>query len=431
MSSSFHSTSEPTRTAGRVYAALGPKCQTLIWAWRYDSSRPELTAAASSRAHFDLTSILSIPTRWSFPCRSAHVDDPSRAIAPSSTFQFRSSCCNLVAVTPTGQYEYDRGYTSASYPVSVSPSVAGQAAGDQVTSYTDQSVAHETQDEQPYDYYQESQNVGIRYSTLLSSVDSVDNASQHADQAEQEQGNISESENPVFGSIQFEQHPESLAAILPSYFAAGRSMLTSHGYFVDPSAHQSSQHAQAVLGSHSLEQYQSQPATNAQASYYPIDTATNSVLTVYTDINQIQATLVSLLQYITAGPPSTPAIATDIMPRLADISRYLGDHAIDLGLADDNSLPYDCRLQFWRLFNRSWIGVISRNWLMSGGGTAVAQGPTSLTRQQLEDMAELVISLSDNIQRYGLVDYEMGVWEERILDGIQCMLDQMGDSGVR
>ncbi|ODQ71690.1 hypothetical protein LIPSTDRAFT_73419, partial [Lipomyces starkeyi NRRL Y-11557] len=61
----------------------------------------------------------------------------------------------------------------------------------------------------------------------------------------------------------------------------------------------------------------------------------------------------------------------------------------------------------------------------------VAQGPTSLTRQQLEDMAELVISLSDNVQRYGLVDYELGVWEERILDGIQCMLDQMGESGVR
>ncbi|KAK9493151.1 hypothetical protein V1508DRAFT_110291 [Lipomyces doorenjongii] len=203
-------------------------------------------------------------------------------------------------------------------------------------------------------------------------------------------------------------------------------MLTSHGYFIDPSAQQSSQHAQPVLGSQSLEQYQSQPTTNAQASYYPLDTATHSVLTVYTDINQIQSTLVSLLQYITASPPSTTAIATDIMPRLADISRYLGDHAIDLGLADDNSLPYDCRLQFWRLFNRSWIGVISRNWLMCGGGTTVAQGPTSLTRQQLEDMAELVISLSDNVQRYGLVDYEMGVWEECILDGIQCMLDQMG-----
>ncbi|KAK9484039.1 hypothetical protein V1527DRAFT_484292 [Lipomyces starkeyi] len=353
--------------------------------------------------------VLPIPTRWSYPCRSAHVDDPSRAIAPS-TVRSRSSRRNPVAVTPAGQYDYDRGYTSASYPVSVSPSVAGQAAGEQATSYTDQSVAHETEDEQPYDYYQESQNVGIRYSTLLSNVDGVDNASQ---QAGQEDG-----ENPAFGSIHFEQHPESLAAILPSYFAAGRSMLTSHGYFVDPSAHQSSQHTQAVLGSHSLEQYQSQPATNAHASYYPIAAATNSVLSVYTDINQIQSTLVSLLQFITASPSSTPAIATDIMPRLADISRYLGDHAIDLGLADDNSLPYDCRLQFWRLFNRSWIGVISRNWLMSGGGTTVAQGPTSLTRQQLEDMAQLVISLSDNVQRYGLVDYELGVWEERILDGM-------------
>ncbi|KAK9242939.1 hypothetical protein V1506DRAFT_33717 [Lipomyces tetrasporus] len=217
--------------------------------------------------------------------------------------------------------------------------------------------------------------------------------------------------------MQFEQTPDPLSdAILPSYFAAagGGSMLTPHSYFVDPTGQPSSE--QTVFGSLPLEQYQSQ--TTGQGSYYPIDTAAGSILSVYTDIDQIQSILVSLLQYISASPLSTPAIATEIMPRLADISRYLGDHAPDLGLADDSSLPHDSRLQFWRLFNRSWIGVISRNWLVAGGGTTSAQGPTSLTRRQLEEMAELVISLSDNVQRYGLVDYEMGVWEERILYGM-------------
>ncbi|KAK9365499.1 hypothetical protein V1509DRAFT_675552 [Lipomyces kononenkoae] len=376
------------------------------------------------------------------------VDEDNTRVIAESAVRSRSNHRSPAAVTPAGLYDHDdRGYADDSFPASVSPSVASQAdpeghaqpggrvVGAQATCYTGQSVAHETVDEQPYNYYPETPNVGIRYSTLLGNVvgavDSVESVSEQTEPVNSHIGrggdDGSGGANTAFPSITFEQNPESVhTAYLSSYFAAGGgSMFSSDGgYFVEPAAaaaaHHSSQHNQTVIGSPvPVQQYQSQSTETTQGSYYPIDTVTSSsVPATYTNLHQIQSTLVSLLQYITASPSSTPSIATDIMPRLANISRYLGEHAIDLGLADDRSLPYDARLQFWRLFNRSWIGVISRNWLMSGGGLTVAQGPTSLTRQQLEEMAEIMISLSDNVQRYGLVDYEVGVWEDHILDGM-------------
>jgi hypothetical protein len=49
-----------------------------------------------------------------------------------------------------------------------------------------------------------------------------------------------------------------------------------------------------------------------------------------------------------------------------------------------------------------------------------------LTVDELEDMGDFLIHFCDGIERHGLVDYEMGVWEEEILDrtkiSIPCIL---------
>jgi len=43
--------------------------------------------------------------------------------------------------------------------------------------------------------------------------------------------------------------------------------------------------------------------------------------------------------------------------------------------------------------------------------------PTALMSVgQMDEMAKELIRLCDNMEKHGLVDYEMGVWEERILD---------------
>jgi hypothetical protein len=46
------------------------------------------------------------------------------------------------------------------------------------------------------------------------------------------------------------------------------------------------------------------------------------------------------------------------------------------------------------------------------------RAPRELLRGEfLERMGRELVRLCDNIERHGLVDYQMGVWEEEIIDG--------------
>jgi len=50
------------------------------------------------------------------------------------------------------------------------------------------------------------------------------------------------------------------------------------------------------------------------------------------------------------------------------------------------------------------------------------QAPRGLLRAEfLERMARELIRLCDGMERHGLVDYQMGVWEEEIIDGKRLM----------
>lgn len=40
-----------------------------------------------------------------------------------------------------------------------------------------------------------------------------------------------------------------------------------------------------------------------------------------------------------------------------------------------------------------------------------------LSQDRMEDMGKDLIQLCDQLEQYGLVDYEMGIWEEEILCG--------------
>jgi hypothetical protein len=44
-----------------------------------------------------------------------------------------------------------------------------------------------------------------------------------------------------------------------------------------------------------------------------------------------------------------------------------------------------------------------------------------LSREVLKEMVDDLIRLCDGIERHGLVDYGVGVWEERIVEGMLLM----------
>lgn len=73
----------------------------------------------------------------------------------------------------------------------------------------------------------------------------------------------------------------------------------------------------------------------------------------------------------------------------------------------------------WTEFNTCWLAVLQRQkddtqHLMDTGQPPVPPQST-LPATLLESMAEALVSLCDGLEKYGLVDYQMGVWEEEIM----------------
>lgn len=90
-----------------------------------------------------------------------------------------------------------------------------------------------------------------------------------------------------------------------------------------------------------------------------------------------------------------------------------------LGLASDFRLSREDRLKVWNEFNTCWLAVLQRQkddtQQMMDTGQPPVPPQNLLQAALLERMAEALVSLCDGLEKYGLVDYEMGVWEEEIM----------------
>lgn len=87
-----------------------------------------------------------------------------------------------------------------------------------------------------------------------------------------------------------------------------------------------------------------------------------------------------------------------------------------IGLTSDDH-PYNAidREQFWAGLNNCWLYALAQR-----------QEPSSeverMTDQHLYGLREMVVAWADKLERYGLVDYEMGWWEADILAAIDAIL---------
>ena len=49
-------------------------------------------------------------------------------------------------------------------------------------------------------------------------------------------------------------------------------------------------------------------------------------------------------------------------------------------------------------------------------GAQLQRSQTLIPQESLEKMGKELVRLCDGVERHGLVDYQYGVWEERIID---------------
>ncbi|KAJ5920940.1 hypothetical protein N7466_009266 [Penicillium verhagenii] len=110
---------------------------------------------------------------------------------------------------------------------------------------------------------------------------------------------------------------------------------------------------------------------------------------------------------------------------LLEISEWLVTNSRDLGILRDDNLSYPDRLELWKEFNICWLAVCQKQKDLTQGytGDHPSVQITLLTRDRMEAMGKALIQLCDQLEQHGLVDYQMGIWEEEIL----CVLGQCLD----
>lgn len=69
----------------------------------------------------------------------------------------------------------------------------------------------------------------------------------------------------------------------------------------------------------------------------------------------------------------------------------------------------------WQDYNHAWLALLQRQKDMMESGQQLGRSQTLLGQESLEHLGRKLIEVGDKLEKHGLVDYERGVWEERIV----------------
>jgi hypothetical protein len=108
------------------------------------------------------------------------------------------------------------------------------------------------------------------------------------------------------------------------------------------------------------------------------------------------------------------------------LGKFSGAHSIEraaeltaAGLVRDDETYYQQRLQLWEEFNTCWLTTLQKQKTMTQEMTTTGQRPqppkSLIDYEFLEKMGTQLVKNCDAMEKHGLVDYQMGVWEEEIV----------------
>ncbi|KKK14184.1 hypothetical protein ARAM_003576 [Aspergillus rambellii] len=110
---------------------------------------------------------------------------------------------------------------------------------------------------------------------------------------------------------------------------------------------------------------------------------------------------------------------------LLEISEWLVASARELGILRDDQVLHSDRLKLWNDFNICWLALCQKQkdttqeLLQTGRQSSRTR---LLSADAMENLGNELIRLCDQMEQHGLVDYQMGIWEEEILSALgQCL----------
>ncbi|QDS77760.1 hypothetical protein FKW77_004955 [Venturia effusa] len=107
------------------------------------------------------------------------------------------------------------------------------------------------------------------------------------------------------------------------------------------------------------------------------------------------------------------------LKRTFECIHWLLGNAEALGLVRDDETMHRDRIKLWEEFNTAWLSALQRQKEMTMEMLDTGQRPhhpqSLLEADQMEGMGKELVRLCDIMEKHGLVDYQMGVWEEEII----------------
>ncbi len=73
-------------------------------------------------------------------------------------------------------------------------------------------------------------------------------------------------------------------------------------------------------------------------------------------------------------------------------------------------------MHLWEEFNNAWLAIFQRQKDMLESGQRIQTPQSLISRDFITKMSKDLIRMCDTVEKHGLVDYQYGVAEERIMD---------------
>lgn len=90
----------------------------------------------------------------------------------------------------------------------------------------------------------------------------------------------------------------------------------------------------------------------------------------------------------------------------------------ETGLHQDDASLHGERIRLWNDFNHAWLALCFRQKEIMSSGQQLSRSQRIMSQRTIQKLGDELVRLCDGIESHGLVDYQYGVWEDRIEAGM-------------
>ncbi|KIM93174.1 hypothetical protein OIDMADRAFT_149788 [Oidiodendron maius Zn] len=107
----------------------------------------------------------------------------------------------------------------------------------------------------------------------------------------------------------------------------------------------------------------------------------------------------------------------DASEQLLNATEWLLGNVEDLGFHIDDVALHGNRMKIWMNLNTAWLSIFQKQIDILCSMEGIPHGRSLVSQQYIYKMGDNLTTACDRVKRHGLVDYEYGVEEGRILEG--------------